>query len=386
MTPVDICMVVHNDVSHDSRVQKEAASLAAQGWRVVVVGVSISGEIPPETEVMDGFTVVRVVPRLLRRLLPGKTGKRLRILASWLLVARRLRQINARVYHGHDFTGLLTIALAGIRRRPVVYDSHELYFDQKLVTHFRLQDLMSIFRPLEKMLARRAAAVITVNDSLADHLARTLDIPRPLVLRNTVDLRQTETPAALFPRNGKRLVAHSGGMMYGRHLPELVAALAHLPPDVGLVLLGDGYLKQSLLEQARSQGTADRMMVVPPVPVSAVALTLAQAQVAAVLITSQDTNFHFSLPNKLFEAIAAGLPVIASPIPEVKALVDRYGLGVTCDPTDPAAIAEAIQTILQPEHYERYRANAIKAREELNWEREGKKLVALYQRLLGKTT
>ncbi|MBI5670293.1 MAG: glycosyltransferase [Chloroflexi bacterium] len=383
MTPVDICMVVHNRVDHDSRVQREAAALAAQGWHVVVVGVAMDGDIPPETEVMDGYTVVYVAPRLLRRWLPGKTGKRLRILASWVLVARRLRQINARVYHGHDFTGLLSIALAGIRRRPVVYDSHELFFDMKIGGQFRLNDLMRLLRPLEKVLARRAAAVITVNDSLADHLAQKLDIPRPLVLWNTVDLRRSEPPAATFPLDGKSVVVHSGGMSYGRHLPELVAALAHLPPEVGLVLLGDGYLKDSLLQQAQSLGIADRVAVVPTVPVKTVAPTLAQAQVAAVLISSAATSFHFSLPNKLFEAIAAGLPVVASPIPEVKALVDRYGLGLTCDPTDPAAIAAAIRTILQPEQYKRFRTNAEKAREELNWEHEEKKLIALYQRLLG---
>lgn len=384
MTRVDVCMVVHNTVTHDSRVRKEAATLAAQGWRVVVVGVSVSGELAPETETMDGFTVIRIVPRLLRRWLPGKTGKRLRILASWLLIPLRLRQMQARVYHGHDFTGLLSIALAGIRRRPVVYDSHELFFEMKIGTRFRLNDLMRLLRPLEKILARRSAAVITVNDSLADHLARTLDIPRPIVLRNAVDARQSAPAAAAFPLNGQPIIAHSGGMSYGRHLPELVGALAHLP-GVTLVLMGDGYLKESLLEQARELGAADRLVIVPTVPVNAVAPTLAQANLAAVLITSHAANYHFSLPNKLFEAIAAGLPIVASPIPEVKAIVEQYGIGVLCDPTDPVAIAAAIETALQPDNYHRFRANVLKAREELNWEREEKKLVAVYRRLLEDT-
>lgn len=377
----DVAMIVHNTVFSDSRVRREAASLAARGWRVLVVGIAVSGDFPPET-VLDGFTLRLVQPRFLRRLLPGKYGRALRMFIGYALAARELRRAQARVYHAHDFTGLLMLALAGLWRRVFVYDSHELYFDMNLSGGITpTQRLFGLLRPLEKWMAQRAAATLTVGEELADVLARTLAIPRPLVLWNAVDHRIPGQPERTFP-TGQRLIVHSGGIVVARHLPELVAALAYLPEDVGLVLIGSGQLTEALQQQAAAQGTARRLTIVPPAAVHNVAPTLAQAHAAAVLIASGATSYHLALPNKFFEAVAAGLPIIASPIPEVKALVERYDLGVLCDPTDPAAIAAAIQTLLQPDNYARYRANAQCARAELTWEHEEQKLVALYARLL----
>ncbi len=378
----DIVMLVHNDVRSDGRVRKEAATLAAQGWRVVVVGMSLAGPLPPPVEQMDGFMVVRVAPRLLCRALPGKTGRRLRLLASLVLMPVQLRRLKGRVYHAHDFLELLLVSLAGIRRRPVVYDSHELYFDQKIGSRFALNDLMQLLRPLEKPLARRAAAVITVSEPIADRLAQTLGIPRPIVLQNAVDLRHAGPPV-VFSTGGRKIVAHTGALSLGRHLPELVESLAHLPDEIALILIGDGPLKAALLEQAARLGVGDRLVIVPPVPVNSVSPTLAQADCATLLFAPDSPNYQLALPNKFFEAVAAGVPLVYGTTQEVGRLARRYGLGVSCDPTDPRSIADAIQTILQPENLARYRENAAKAREVLNWEQEEKKLVALYRRILG---
>lgn len=377
----DVVMLVHTDVRSDGRVRKEAATLAAQGRRVVVVGMSLAGPLPPPVEQMDGFTVVRVAPRLLRRALPGKTGRRLRLLASLVLVPVQLRRLKGRVYHAHDFLELLLVNLAGIRR-PVVYDSHELYFDQKIGSRFALNDLMQLLRPLEKPLARRAAAVITVSEPIADRLAQTLGIPRPIVLQNAVDLRYAGPPV-VFSAGGRKIVAHTGALSLGRHLPELVESLAHLPDEIALVLIGGGPLKAALLEQAARLGVGDRLIIVPPVPVNSVSPTLAQADCAALLFAPDSPNYQLALPNKFFEAVAAGVPLVYGTTQEVGRLAREYDLGVSCNPTDPRSIAEAIQTILQPENLARYRENAVKAREILNWEQEEKKLVALYRRILG---
>jgi glycosyltransferase involved in cell wall biosynthesis len=380
---VDICMTVDNDVRADGRVRKEAASLTAQGWRVLVIGIATGDPSPPDEEVLpEGFTVRLVKPRLLRGRLRGKYGKAIRRLVGYWLAARAMRRVTARVYHGHDFSGLLVVFLAGLTRRRFVYDSHELYFDRNAKgSRTPTKLFFRLLRPLEKPLARRAAAVITVSDAIADRLAQTLDIPRPLVLRNAVDLRNAGAPVT-FSASGRKAAAHTGGIISGRHLPELVESLAYLPDEVALVLIGGGPLKAALLERAARLGVAERLMIVPPVPVNSVSPTLAQADCAALMFAPDALNYQFALPNKFFEAVAAGLPLVYGTTQEVNRLAQEYGFGVSCDPTDPHSIADAILKVLEPEANARCRENARKAREVLNWETEEQKLLALYRQIL----
>lgn len=376
-------MIVHNDVSRDSRVLKEATSLAAHGYRVVVVGVTLKEHDAPELEEVSGFTIWRVKPPLMRARALGRMSMLLAVLLAWITVNRRLRQVKPKIYHAHDFTGLLQLATAGLWRRKIVYDSHELFFDRPfadVITPIRL--MIYAFRPVEKILARRASAVITVSNPIADRLTQTLGVSRPTVLYNAVDIRRLAPCAVPYPTNGRRLIVHSGNIVDTRHLPELVEALAQLPEDIALVLMGEGPLKFQLIAQAQALGIEDRLIIVPPVPPAAVAATLAQADVSAVLTTSTIMSHNLGLGNKFFEAIAAGLPLVTGPNAEVSQLMREYELGMICDPRDPSSIADAIRTLLQPENLSRYRENARKAREVLNWETQERKLVELYRSLL----
>lgn len=380
-------MVVHNEVLRDGRVLKEAASAAAAGWRVVVVGLSLTGRAPARMAHPAGFTIVSVRPLFVRPTeSPNRAGLLLRLLLALPGLLWATRRANARLYHANDFTGLLQVALAGVWRRPVVYDSHELFFDRPLPDlPAPVVWLVNRMRRLERWLARRAAAVITVNDSIADRLAQTLGVPRPAVVRNAVDLRGLPPAAAAYPRDGRRLLAHSGRLIHARHLSEMVAALAHLPPDIALVLMGEGPLAAPLQAQAEALGVADRLFIVPPVPPAAVAPTLAQADVALVLTSTDGLNNLYSLPNKFFEAVAAGLPIITGPNVEIAGLLRRYDMGQVCNPDDPASIAAAALELLRPENQARYRANAQRARAELNWEAEERALLDVYVRLLNGT-
>ena len=377
-------MFVHNDVSSDGRVLREAGSLAANGWKVVVVGVALGQKDLPEVETIANFTVMRITPRLLRRTLPGTFGKLLRLALAVPTAALVMRQTRARIYHANDFVGLLMVALAGIWRRPVVYDSHELFFDRfpEGLFNYPLKYVIWTLRPLEKILARRAAAVITVGDRVAEQLAKTLNIPPPVVVRNAVDVRAL-TAAVPMPRNtDEKIIAHTGALLGGRHLPELVESLTHLPPDVALALIGDGKLRKQLIDDAEKWGVTDRVKMIFPVTPQNMPTTLAQADASIMLITSKRLNYYLSMPNKFFEAVAAGVPIVSSPIPEVAGFIYQYDIGLLCDPDDMNSVVEKIMAVLQPENNARFRANMLRIRDTLTWENEERKLVALYERIL----
>lgn len=232
-------------------------------------------------------------------------------------------------------------------------------------------------------MARRAAGTITVGDQLANWLADHLRIKRPIVVRNVVDVRNHGEPVPMPRQAGERIIGHSGYITHGRHLPELVEALRYLPEHVSLALVGDGSLWPVLERQAEKLGVGHRLRRVHPVTPQTMAPTMAQADAAVVIITSDATSYHFALPNKLFESIAAGLPLVVTDIPEVAGLVRQYDLGVILSSVEPEALARAIEAVLEPEANARYRANALRAREALTWEAEEVKLVALYRQVLG---
>jgi len=386
--PFDICLILDNDVRTDGRVLKEAGSLTRAGWRVVIIGIDRMKSPLPDDEVIDGFRVQVVKPGGIPGL-EGKVGKAVRVFQGYWLVARRLRQMKVRVYHANDFIGLLMLALAGLWDRTFIYDAHELYFERSVKggrtpTRF----MLSLLRPLEGWMARRAAGTITVGDQLANWLAEHLRIKRPVVVRNVVDVRNDGEPVPMPRQAGERIIGHSGYITHGRHLPELVEALRYLPEHVSLALVGDGSLWPVLERQAEKlgvghRGVGHRLRRVHPVTPQTMAPTMAQADAAVVIITSDATSYHFALPNKLFESIAAGLPLVVTDIPEVAGLVRQYDLGVILSSVEPEALARAIEAVLEPEANARYRANALRAREALTWEAEEAKLVALYRQVLG---
>lgn len=383
MESFDICMIVHNDVIHDGRILKEATTLARQGWKVVVLGITLTKLDLPEEETLNGFSIVRVTPRLFRGWFSGRFGLFLPLIFMFPAMSIKLRQINARVYHAHDFPAILQLALSAMLGRVFVYDSHELFFDRPLPDLPKpIEWLVKSLRILEKPIARRGRAFITVNDSIADILSDRLEIPRPVVLRNVVDTRDFSSPAVRFPTEpAHKVIVHSGNLMYGRSLPELVSALVHLPEDIVLVFLGKGVLKPALQQQAETLGVRHRVFFVEPVQPNEVSSTIAQAEMAVVLMSQDGKNNQLSLPNKLFEAVGAGIPLVTSPNVEIARLVEHYNMGVTCDNTDPRSIADAVLTILCG-GYAEYKQNAQRARKALNWEVEEKKLIALYKEIL----
>jgi glycosyltransferase involved in cell wall biosynthesis len=370
-------MVVDNDVQRDPRVRKEARSLATAGYRVVVVGVSRSGPVPPAEETVSGYRIERVISRLGRDRVGGKPGHLVRTVEGFVRAAWRLRSVNARTCHAHDFMGLLIAALAGIPGRSLVYDTHELFFERPLPAITRR--LRWLLRPLERFLARRARCVITVSEGCANYFTERYGVARAVVVRNVMDADEVSEQAVPFEAPARHMVAHSGWLSPERHLEELVGSLAHLPATVGLVLVGGGRLEPALRARAESLGVSDRLVTLGVVETGQIVPTLRQATVAAVLIEPRYESYRRSLPNKFFEAVAAGLPLVVGAIPEVKRLVEAYDIGVVCDPSDPRSIADAVKRVLEPDMLARMGPNVRRARQELSWASEAGKMIALYR-------
>jgi glycosyltransferase involved in cell wall biosynthesis len=181
----------------------------------------------------------------------------------------------------------------------------------------------------------------------------------------------------------QKLLIYVGGITFNRGLEELILSLDELP-DCYLVCMGYGneQFKQHLLDLALKTGVEDRFSFFGPVPTDEVIHFAAGADLGVAPIANACVSYYYCSPNKLFEYMNAGLPVIASNFPELEKVVLGHGIGLTFDPSSPPAIARAARQILDdPGLANEMRRNALSASGKYNWENEALKLVGIYNGL-----
>lgn len=430
-----IVMAVRNPVVHDARVIREAETLSAAGYSVVVFGLARRGY--EEREQRAGVRILRITPggraigsvrhlindplRLSRLWARFVRGRRRRIgaplgrwdpplveriltgihhvskrlftralsgLVAWRFqveVARAASKLDPDVVHFHDFStiwaGYLTARHTGA---PLVYDAHELYAHQNLPRFTRRRRVF--VEAVEGFVGRRARAVVTVSESIADYLAEKYGIARPVVVLNTPALRtapaEVDVPAPFSDPRPKML--YLGGIVRGRGLEQVIRATALLPEAI-LIIMGP-VVRPDYVEELggliSSLGIDDRVWILPPVPPEDVTAVAAHATIGLVMINNICLSYFFSMPNKLFESLHAGLPVVASDFPDIRRVVHEHEVGLLCDPDDPAAIAEAAKSLLTDPDYEAWRERARSAAKHFSWDIESRKLLDLYASLV----
>jgi glycosyltransferase involved in cell wall biosynthesis len=298
----------------------------------------------------------------------------------------------ADVWHGM-WAGSLP-ALERLRARHggrTVYDSRDVYLHARAFDRMRPR-LRAVFLRLERRWARSADLVVTVNDAYADILVPLLGIPRPLVVRNCPDPHDPpgERPDLIRARLGlpatTPIVLYQGGLMTERGIEEGMAAIVRVP-DAQLVLMGYGNKRAEYAEMAARAPYRGRVDLVDPVPPEELLAWTASADVMLMAIQPTTLNHRYTTPQKLWEAIATGVPVVASDLPGMAEVVREVGCGVLCDPTDPAAIAAAIGELVALDDGARaaMRERALAAaRARYNWRVQVEVLLAGYERLLAR--
>lgn len=389
-----------HEASLDRRIVAQANTLAACGAAVTLVTVPVrldgAGLDPRVAVIAPTLHPVARQHAGLKRLLRGVSPRLYDL-------ARGLRYAGGRgpaeplteffcghappgpfdVVHCHDLP-TLPAAVALRTRWPaarVIYDSHELFPCQ-----FSDRRIAAYWQAVESRHIRAADAVVTVNPSIADELARRYAVAAPLVIFNSFGLPEPPPVderdfAAHFGLTGTApLVLYQGGLVADRNLDVLVAAFRELRGAARLLLLGDGPLEASL-RAVRDARALDNVFFGRSVPPDRLLAYTARAQLGVIPYPAgANLNTRFCTPNKLFEFIEAGLPICASDLPELRRIVVGGGIGRVYSMETPPQAAFALRDCLaRLERGEFTPAARAAAREAFSWQRQAQALLRLYE-------
>ncbi|MFC7440029.1 glycosyltransferase family 4 protein [Laceyella putida] len=354
----------------DSRIyHKQAKSLAAEGYNVELHAVADFDE-----KVEHGVRIVGV-----KRM--NKKWKRL--MNGWVLYRRALKS-GADIFHFHDPELLPWGALIAWRTGcPVIYDSHEdlpkqIHTKPWIPANIR-GPLSKLVHKVEKGLAKKLAAVVTATESIARQFA---SAKRVEVIKNY----PLPMPAVEKTEDEGNKILYVGGVSYLRGYREMIQMMDHIPAELNAELHIIGPL-QHIRPEDREEATLKdkRVHLHGRVPFEEVKQWLGKGKVGLVCLHPVE-NYRESLPIKMFEYMAAGLPLIATDFPMWREIVEKSGCGFTADALNPQDMAEKVTRILTDESLrKRMSEDGRKAHEEVyNWHVEERKLLALYAGLLAK--
>lgn len=379
----------------DRRILQQRDSLRAAGFDVRLITAGAAHDPAAGQTARSGRIRRAMVSAfdMMHRLHPA-TATRINLLAKRRMVRpffrvhamfdAALRDIHADIVVAHDLPvlGVARDAAARIGAR-LVYDSHELFAEQDVP-----RDVRDQWRRAEASLIGDCDLVMTVNRSIADELERRYGIAGVEVILNAAPFQAAVAPsgrlqAALGLDARTRIALFQGHLLPFRNLETLARAGGGLPAGTALVLIGDGPEDDRLQALVRSAGLGDRVFFHPHVTQEVLAALTADAALGIIPYRATSRNTELCTPNKLFEYIAAQVPVLADDLPELRRFVVGYGIGEVGKMDDPAVLGHRIAAALRDDaRLAAWRAALVPAAAALCWEVEGEKLVGLYRRLL----
>ncbi len=374
MPSPDVVFGLTGDVRRNSRALRQLRALVALGVTVEALTLGPPAEAP------------WLEPGIRLRVLPRPPGGGPRFFGGiHRLFKAAAAQRPARVYHASDLYTLPALHAAARRHGGrLVYDARELY--PHVAATAGRPAVRLFWRLLEGRYIRRADAVFTVSESIAGRLAATYGVTRPIVLFNVPPFRAVTPSDYLRAQTGVPpetvVLLHQGQIQKDRGCALLAEALGEVRGAV-LVFLGGGPLKPALRRQVEAADLGGRIRFLDPVAPDALLPVTASADVGITLLEDTCLNHRLALPNKLFEYLMAGLPVLGSDLPEIRGVVAGFDVGAVVDPADRVALVKTLQRMVDDQEARaRWAANAPRVLETFSWEKASQRFVETYRDLL----
>ena len=386
---VTVLMLVATSVAGDTRVLREAEALVKEGFHVEIIGKEVPIDfLPPKGIIvhaakgghglrptsMSSLRTKKLAPhmRFLRwMLLPTHRSKSYK---AWSEDSLRIAsQLHFDVVHAHDFTSLeLGARLSRKHNVPLIYDSHEWWLGrQRQYRSTPITDKREA--ESEQRYVQQASAVITVGNAIAELMRSQRGAANVKVVRNSFPFTPDATSLVRTPPKG---LIYAGRIDAYRELETIIEAIGK--SSLSISWMGD-YENQwaaHWVPLAREAG----IEVLPAQSLHAVTSAMQNAGLAFVTHSNLFESHRLALPNKLFHAVQAGVPVIATDVSELAGVVREFDLGELYEPGNADSMGRAIERAVA-RHGELI-ANVNAAKKALSWEEDEKVLVQIYREVL----
>lgn len=389
-----VCQYILREALNDVRSMRAATTLQKEGFAVSIIDV-IDKPMQPDEENIDGIHLKHMV-------IPGWHSSRR---SQWLFFVVALRTFfrslifllrsGADIYHATELNALPACCIAAVlRRKPLVYEAYELHIPFPETAIVFWQRSAKLIMHLLALILPCCAGVIATTPFYAREMQKHFHLKEISLVRNIPPYKKIPKSDRFRDYLGlsqeTKVALYHGRLQRNRGLDKLVRAAAFLEKNNILVLMGEGYgtTQKELEDLIASEGLEDRIRFVPRVPNYEDLLNwTASADIGLIPYTPDySLAVKLILPNKLFEYLMAGVPVLTTQLDAVKEIVLTYDVGQVVASIEPEAIGMAINTMLADDiALDRMRHNALMAaKDELNWEKESLQLVHLYRNIVAR--
>lgn len=265
-----------------------------------------------------------------------------------------------------------------LKKKKIFYDTHEYYtgVPELKGSPFKKR----VWKFFENWIFPKLPVVYTVNESVKNKYEQEYG-NKIAVIRNVPVTTKINSKTLPEHWKGKIILLMQGiGIHPGRGGLELLETMKYLPENYYLVYIGGGTQWETIAKMRKDWQLEDRVEMIGKVSPSELKQYTPLASLGFTLDGFENINYLFNLPNKIFDYIHAGVPVVATPIPEVKTIIEQYHCGICLISQAPKDIAGQIEALMNnPQQYQLFKENTIPAAKELCWENEERKLIAIYR-------
>jgi glycosyltransferase involved in cell wall biosynthesis len=388
-TPIKVCVYLLGTARNDYRIMRDAEALRESGFDVTVVDVEGEQSRPVEEDIDDIHLKHIIMPSwfISTSFKPWFLVK----LGFMLIISIiKLLQTPADIYHVHVEKALpACYIVARLRHKPLIFDSPDLPLHDPSVTHWR--SLTSIARCILAYMIPRCSGVITASPLYAQEIQKRYHVQEVTLIRNVPVYKTIQKSNRLQQYLGLdpdiRIALYQGYLQPDRRLDRLVRSATFLEPNIVIVLMGKEFrgTKSELETLIASEGVADRVKIIPPAPYDELLDWTASADIGLIVYTPDySLNVKLMLPNKLFEYLMAGLPVLASQLDSIAEVIRTHNVGQIISSLSPADVGASISAMLADQSaLARMSSNALEAaKRDFYWEKESQVLIGLYQNIL----
>lgn len=371
-------LAVTNDLATDQRVHRTALSLVAMGYEVLLSGREKKG-----SQALNPRPYYTYRFKLFFEKGPFFYAEYNIRLFFFLLFSKKTKLIVS-----NDLDTLPACFLASrIKTVPLLYDSHE-YFTEVPELQGR-PVVKAIWKFIERLIVPRLKTMITVSPPIAFHYREKYGVQVEVIhnyppLRREFDRQEFFDAGNRFAQEGisnTNIILYQGVLNEGRGLEEAVEAMNFVDGGA-LVLIGDGDIRDKLLQQVKNGNLESKVKFFGRIPFEKLRYYTLYAKVGLVIEIPYSCNYKYSLSNKLFDYIHAGVPVLASSCIEILRIFDRYGIGMLIKTHEPQHIAGMIMEMLREENrIIVWKKNLMVAASEFCREREEEKFASVVKNI-----